>query len=628
MSGYFKDKEPKELKARLPLLYVAAALGMFAVLVRMWHLQVMEADYFRELSRNNRLRLVKTTAPRGLIYDRNGIRLVENRPGFDLMLVPEDVTDWDRTEGMLEKLAGIDPSVVREKVKDTRGRAPFSPVRLKEDMTWEETAKVESFKFEMPGVNLDVSPKRSYLYGTALAHLVGYLGEISEGELRTSPPSASYDPGDMVGRFGLERSLEEYLRGVDGGEKVEVDALGRRVRVETSTPPQPGNSVTLTIDLKTQIAAWSELRDTAGAAVAIEPSTGKVLAMVSTPSFDPNALSTGISRRDWKALVENPLDILTNRATQGQYPPASTFKPVAAAAALEEGVISPSTEIYSGPTFTFVGRDYRDWKEEGHGDINVHRAIVESSDTFFYQVGLELGVDNLAKYSKSFGLGSKTGIDLLSEKPGLVPSSQWKKNAYGVRWYRGETISVSVGQGYMLATPLQLAVAYAAMANGGTVYKPLLIEDISTHEGGLLRKYQPVEAGRVNVSQSTMRLLRNALRGVVHEEGGTARALAATDLRIAGKTGTAQVAKLMERVDDIEEIPYKFRDHAWFAGFAPYDDPKIAVVVLVEHGGFGAAAAAPIAGKIFEAYLASPPVPGTDRTTTAALTPETAGGGR
>jgi penicillin-binding protein 2 len=348
------------------------------------------------------------------------------------------------------------------------------------------------------------------------------------------------------------------------------------------------------------------MRDKVGAVVAMEPRTGRILAMVSSPSFDSNALSSRMTQAEWRAVIDNPFNVLNNRAIQGQYPPASTYKPIHAAAALEEGIIAPWTKIFSGPSFWFAGRAYRDWKEEGHGHINVHKAIVQSSDTFFYQVGLMLGVDRLAEYSRKFGFGSKTGVPLQGEKSGLVPSSEWKKKAYKTRWYEGETISVSVGQGYMLATPLQLLNAYAAIANGGTLWKPILVDEITTPEGKVLHDQEPEKNGELGVSAKTMEHVRKGLAGVTHEDGGTARFLRTAGFKIAGKTGTAQVARLVKRTRDIESIPYKLRDHAWFAGFAPYDDPQIAVVVIVEHGGFGASAAAPVAGEVFKAYLGAP----------------------
>ncbi|MBE7413934.1 MAG: penicillin-binding protein 2 [Deltaproteobacteria bacterium] len=609
MSGsYFKDKEPRELKGRVYAAVLLAGAAFFILAARLWYLQVFQHSHFHELSLNNATRIIKAAAPRGLIYDRLGVKVAENRPGFDLYIVPEDVKDWDATKRMLTGLVDIEVEDIDDKLEKSRKRPRFQAVKLKQDLTWEETARVESFRFEMPGVLLEVAPKRSYVFSEAVSHVLGYLGEISEKELKERESEGEkYSAGDLVGKYGLEKYFEKELRGVDGGKEVEVDAVGRKIRVVNWRPPYPGNDLKLTIDVKTQVAAWAAMREKVGAAVAMDPKTGKILAMVSSPSFDANALSSRMTPAEWKAVIDNPFNVLNNRAIQGQYPPASTYKPIHAAAALEEGVISPGTKIFSGPSFWFAGRAYRDWKEEGHGHINVHKAIVQSSDTFFYQVGLKLGVDRLAEYSRRFGFGSKTGVPLHGEKPGLVPSSEWKRKAYKTKWYEGETISVSVGQGYMLSTPLQLLNAYAAIANGGTLWKPILVDEITTPEGKVVYDPEPEKNGELGISEKTMEHVRNGLAGVTHEDGGTARFLSrTTDLKIAGKTGTAQVARLIKRTRDVESIPYKLRDHAWFAGFAPYDDPQIAVVVIVEHGGFGATAAAPVAKEIFKAYLGGP----------------------
>lgn len=606
MSGYFGDKVPDELKRRLFAAMIMAGAAFFILAVRFWLLQVKDYDRYAELAQNNSIRLLRSTAPRGVIYSSGGFKIADNRPGYELYLVPEDIKDWDKTAQMLKRLVNIEPADIDERIKKAKERPPFQAIKLKEELTWEETVKVETYKFEMPGVILEVSPKRLYIYGEAFAHLIGYLGEINDKELAESKPADRYNLGDYIGRYGLEKSLEGAIRGVGGGKEIEVDALGRKIKLVNWMAPRPGGDVRLTIDLDTQMAAWEALRGSVGAVVAIEPSSGRVLAMVSTPGFDPNHLSTGISTEDWAELIGNPLNIMNNRAIQGLYPPASTFKPLHAAAALEEGEITPETRIYAGPSFRFANRDYRDWKTDGHGIIGVHKAIVESSDTFFYQVGLKLGIDRLARYARGFGFGTRTNVGLANEKGGLVPTSEWKRKTYGARWYEGETISVSVGQGYMLVTPLQLAAAYAAIANGGTLYQPQLVEEITSPDGGPAQVFTPVATGTLPISFKNLAYVRDALFGVVHEDGGTAQFLAASGLKIAGKTGTAQVTKLIERTKDIKSIPYKFRDHAWFAGFAPYDDPKIAVAVIVEHGGFGSSAAAPIARAVIKAYLGAP----------------------
>ncbi len=600
---FFQDKEPVELRKRASLAIILASLLFFVVIVRFWHLQIMQGGYYSDLSRHNKTRTIKSQAPRGILYDRNGIKLAINRPGFDLYIIPEDVTDWPRTKAMLHELVGIDEETIARKLRRARGQPPFRAVKLKEDLSWEETVKIESFNFEMHGVMLDVTPKREYIYGPALSHLIGYLGELNIEELKKLK-SRGYDAGDYLGKYGIEKTFEDFLHGKDGFKDIEVDALGRKINVLGWTPPYPGNDITLTIDLKTQLAAWQALGENAGSVVALDPRTGEVLALVSKPAFDPERLSAGvITSKDWNALVRDPLHPLTNRTIQGQYPPASTFKPIVAASALTEGAITPKTLIDSGPVFVFAGRPYRDWKEEGHGKINYERAIIESSDTFFYQVGLMLGVDTIAKHAKSFGFGSPTGIRLGGEKSGLVPSSEWKKRVKKERWYRGETISVAVGQGFMLATPMQLASAYVAIANGGTLFRPEIVRKISTPEGKVLEENTPEIRGSVDIPPDILEKIRKALKGVVNDKKGTARGLRDRRLKIAGKTGTAQVAHMIERERDIEKVRYKLRDHAWFVGFAPYDDPQIVVAVLVEHGGFGARAAAPVAKEVIRAYL-------------------------
>ncbi|MFZ3071927.1 MAG: penicillin-binding protein 2 [Thermodesulfobacteriota bacterium] len=617
MATYFGDKEPAELKDRIiPCIWVIA-IAFAALFFRFWYLQVIRSNYFTELSLSNRIRIAKAHAPRGFVYDRNGILLAESRPGFDLAVVPEDVEDWDKTKLLLKKLTGIDEDEIKAKIKESKLRRPYHSIRLKEDVSWEEMARVKASEYELPGVVIEVSPKRNYVFGEATAHLIGYVGEINDKEYaelkkKVTPFSKGgsggiednpYALGDVIGKYGLESVFENELKGADGGKRIEVDAHGRAMRVIEATPPSSGQNISLTIDILAQMAAYEAMKDKSGAVVALDPRNGAVLAMVSAPGFDSNAVSAGIGAEEWEAIIKNPLKVLNNKAIQGAYPPASTFKLITAAAALEKNVITRETRIFSGPSFRFGNKEFRDWKEEGHGIIDVHTAIVESADTFFYQVGLKTGIEGLAEYSRRFGLGEKTGIELKNEKPGLVPTTAWKKKALGTQWYEGETVSVSVGQGYMLATPLQMANAFASMANGGKIYLPRIIEKIETSGGTVIKEFTPTEKSSTGISPQTISLLVNALRGVVTEDHGTARSLDVPNLKIAGKTGTAQVVKLKERIKNIKLIPYEFRDHAWFVGFAPYDDPKIAVAVIVEHGGFGSAAAAPVALKVIQAYL-------------------------
>ncbi len=602
---YISDKDPTEFRERL-FVAIGVVFFIFSVLVvRLWYLQVMKSHYFGELSLNNRIRVTKTPAPRGLILARDGTILAENRPGFDLAITPEDVEDMEKTLATLENLVGVDRAVLRKRIERARGRPPFKSVKLKKDLSWEEMVRVAIYRFELPGVSIEVGPKRNYPFGEMTAHLIGYVGEITpkEQEKLRRAGKTSYSLGDIIGKSGVEALYESILKGIDGGRQIEVDAHGRLIKVTKEIPPFPGNNLRLTIDVQAQLALWEALEGKAGAGVAMDPRNGRILAMVSTPSFDPNLLVSGITEEDWQSMINNPFRVFTNRAIQGQYPPASTFKVITAAAALEEGLIEPSTRMYAGPVFRFGGHEYRDWKPTGHGNIGIEEAIIRSADTFFYQVGLMVGIERLARYATMFGFGRKTGMGFGTEKPGLVPTPAWKKENHGTIWYDGETILTAIGQGFLLTTPLQLVNAYSAIANGGTLYLPQLVDTIESPGGEVIKRFEPVELGRLNISEGTLTLIREALRGVVAHEEGTAHHLNVDGLRIAGKTGTAQVVRFKKRVKDIEKIPYKHRDHAWFVGFAPYDEPRIVVVVIVEHGGFGSQSAAPIALKVIKTYL-------------------------
>jgi penicillin-binding protein 2 len=398
---------------------------------------------------------------------------------------------------------------------------------------------------------------------------------------------------------------------MDGGRQIEVDALGREVKPLRSVEPYPGNNLYLTLDLDLQKAAEEAYQDKNGALVAMDPKTGRVLAMVSRPAFDPSLFAGNISPEDWKALQENPFHPLQNKCTQGLYPPGSTFKIITAIAGLESGLLTPKTVFPCAGTYFYGNRDFRCWKEGGHGMIDLHHALVTSCDVYFYQAGLKVGVDRIAKYASEFGFGKKTGIPFPHEKSGIVPSTSWKMKVHGVPWYSGETLSFAVGQGYINVTPIQLARMISAVANGGTLFLPQVVEKVESTSGKMLRQYSPVEAGAAQVSQATLDFIRSALRGVVHEPGGTASGIALKEVEMAGKTGTAQVIKLAKdfKRGDMNRMPLKYRDHAWFVAYAPVADPQIAVAVLVEHGGFGASAAAPIAKKVIARYFGidSPP---------------------
>lgn len=604
MGVYFRQEEPGELKTRL---YIATGLAItifFVIITRLWFLQVFKGKEFKELSENNRVRLIRTIGPRGLLLDKTGKVIVENRPSFNLSIIPEDVKDWTKIKNILTRIVDLTLEDIETKIIQAKKRPSFQAIKLKDDLTWEEIARVETFKIDMPGIVIEIEPRRSYPFGDTASHLIGYLGEIDERQIKKLK-KADYALGDSIGKYGIEYKWEKYLRGINGGKQIEVDAVGREIQLLKKITPAQGYNVYLTIDMDTQLAANLAMKDKVGAVIAMDPQNGKILAAVSTPSFDPNIFAVGINKEEWKELISNPFRIMETKSIQGQYPPASTFKVITAAAALEEGIITPSTKIYSPGSIRFGNRDFRDWKEEGHGIINVHRAIVESSDTFFYQVGLKIGIDRLAYYAKGFGLGRKTNIELTDEKSGLMPSSKWKKDVYALPWYEGETISVSVGQGYVTATPLQMLNVYASIANNGKLYMPQLVEQVGTSSGEIVWKFKPQEIGRIPVSSSNIKILQAALSGVVNEDGGTGRVVRLPGIEVAGKTGTAQVIKLKENTPRKKphEIPYEQRDHAWFVGYAPANNPQIAVAVIVEHGGFGSTAAAPVAREVIRTYL-------------------------
>ena len=604
MTLFFQRDEPRELRKRVPYVILILTISFSILLLRFWYLQIFKGKEFQELSENNRIRLVRVNPFRGMIYDRNGQVLVENRPVFVLKVVPEDVKDWDGLIPVLLNLVEIDDKDIQSRLSEAKSRPRFEPIVLKKDLSWEEIAKVETFKMELPGVSLDVEPRRFYPDGKLASHIVGYLGQLNMSELRDIN-FAGYRQGELVGKYGVEELKEEFLRGSRGGQQVEVDALGRVKKILYERKPVSGKDVYLTIDKKLQRVAEDVLKGKTGTVIAMDPQTGKILALANSPSFDPNLFVRRMSLDEWNSLKSDPYRPLENKAIQGQYPPASTFKPIVAAAALEEKALNPYTEIYSGGSFRLGKRDFRDWKKDGHGYINVHDAIVESSDTFFYQVGLKLGVDKIAEYAKSFGFGKKSGISLNDEKDGLVPTAMWKKRIIGERWVDGETLTIAIGQGFFLATPLQVVNAFAAIANGGRLLVPQIVERIENENGVVYEPYVTREINRLSISEESLNVLQEALLGVVQEEEGTGRVVRIRGVKVAGKTGTAQVVKLKdddaEDIDD--EIPYKFRDHSWFVGFAPHEKPEIALVVLIEHGGYGAVSAAPIARRVLKAYF-------------------------
>ncbi len=581
-------------------------LAVFAVLLlRLIYLQVIRGEEYRLLSLNNRIRLQSIEPPRGLISDRNDYVLVENRPSFDVSVTLKDAGEVEETIKKVSKHLMVPSEELMLKLTASKGVSAYKPILLKQDIGRNALATIEAHKHDLPGIAVNVKLRRHYLNVQDAAHLIGYLSEISPDEL-----AAKLYPGrrrgDFIGKYGAEKAYENYLRGTRGGRQVEVNANGQVVRVLKTVNAKPGQNVYLTIDHALQKKAESLLRGVAGAAVAMDPGSGRILALASSPSFDQNFFASGMSHEQWDSLISNPFRPMENKAIQGEYPPGSTYKIITALAGLEEGVIDEDTEVFCPGYYRFGNRTFRCWKKGGHGRVKILKAITESCDVYFYKVGELLGVDRLAWYAKASGLGSPTGINLDKEAKGLIPTAAWKKRRTGVPWQKGETLSIAIGQGFNLATPLQMVGLTAAIANGGTRYRPMILEAIKSPDGRIIHQSQPEVIGKVPISERTLELVRTGLWAVVNSDHGTARGSRLADIEISGKTGTSQV--IGRKKDDTrseEDRPAHLRAHAWFVAYAPSDAPIIAVAVLVEHGEHGSSAAAPVARELIKTYLRS-----------------------
>ncbi len=508
---------PFVLRRRLGVAVGMALLSFLLLLARLWNLQILHGDEMRTLSENNRIRLRRVQATRGTVVDRYGRVLIDSRPSFDAALVPEDARNVEATIENLAQLLNQSAADMHALLTQTSSRPPFEEITVKRDLSWDDVVALETHQLDLPGVSMQITPRRSYPLGPKLAHLLGYVGEASQQDLATD---SRYRMGDLVGKTGLEKRWESHLRGVNGGQQVEVDAVGRKLRVLREVEEIPGSTVKLTIDLDLQDAASEALGDRDGSVVALDPNTGEILAFVDHPSFDPNVFARGVHSDEWRALLTDKHKPLNNRAIQGQYPPGSTFKFIVATAALEEGVINPFTRINCPGGLQFGNHYFRCWKKGGHGPVNLHEALVQSCDVFFYQVAQRLGIDSIAQYARKFGLGMPTGIDLEHEKAGTIPDSAWKRQRFKQPWYAGETLSAGIGQGYVTATPLQMANAIATAAVGKR-YRPHFVRQIETPEGEVVRTEQPEITGELNVRATTLRQIREALRDVVNTERGT-----------------------------------------------------------------------------------------------------------
>lgn len=604
MRTYLDSVDSEWFNQRLAGVFIAVLAAFAIMAVRLTYLQVFQGKELRRLSEINSIRLQDIDAPRGLIFDSQGHTLVDNRPAFNLYIILKDAKPLDRTLESLAVLLEESTDDLKTRIRGSKRRGAYTPILIKEDVGRDMLAAIEVHKYELPGVLVHVAPRRHYIYGEHAAHLLGYMGEISSEELQ-STPYEDCKGGDFIGKFGIEKAHEGALRGKRGGRQVEVNATGQVVRVLETVDAEPGQNITLTIDQKLQTRAEELLAGQAGATVAIDPNNGRILAMASSPAFDPNLFVIGMTRDQWNDLIGNPNRPLENKAIQAEYPPASTYKIVTTIAGLEEGVIDSRSTTFCPGFYKYGNRIYRCWKRAGHGEVDVVRALAESCDVFYYQVGEALGVDALAKYAKAMGLGSATGINLDRESKGLIPTSEWKLKRFGVPWQGGETLSVAIGQGFNLVTPLQMAVLAATVGNGGVHYKPYLIQSIRTADGKTVVETAPREVGRLSLKPETKSLVDKGLWEVVNDAKGTAHASHLKDVQFSGKTGTAQVVgrpKEGEGTDE-EGLP---KDHAWFVAFAPSVRPTIAVSVIIEHGEHGSSAAAPVARELIRTYLGLP----------------------
>lgn len=566
--------------------YVAVAVFVF-LLASFWQLQVQNQAEYSELAERNSIKSYPVLAPRGKILDRDGRVIVDNHSSFSLLLSRETLK-LEHLKPIAEGL-NLDYQELLSRIERYKSRPAYQPIIIKEELTPEDLAFVEAHRDPgtFPEMELLHAQRRLYPQEGLAAHVIGYVGEISEAELN-SAEFARYEPGDIIGKAGIERQYNEHLMGIDGRRQVLVDNRGRERKVLGMKEAVPGQNLQLTIDLDLQVVAELAMENRKGAVVALDPRNGEVLAMVSRPAFDPNKFATRISSRDWKEIVENPDNPLLNRAIQAQLAPGSTFKPIMALAGLETGFADDSTRVVCPGGATFYGRYFKCWRKGGHGTVDLHRAVVQSCDVFFYHLGNRMGIDTIAAYAEMVGFGKKTGIDLPQEKEGLVPSSRWKMRTFRQKWYAGETISVAIGQGALTVTPLQLAVAVGGIASGGLWYRPHLVKNQTPAE-------RPRKA---DLHVENINKVVYGMWGVVNE-GGTGAQARLVGFDVCGKTGTAQLAsnEFLKTTAKGREM----KDNAWFVGFAPKNAPEIVVVALFEEGEHGNLAA-PIVRDVIKAY--------------------------
>lgn len=599
------QREIYYFRLRLMLSLGFVLLLLFTLLARFVYLQVIKQSHYKTLAESNRISIVPIVPNRGLILDRNGIVLAHNYSGYTLEITPSKVGALDATIDQLAQLVDIQPKDRKRFKKLLTESRNFESLPIRNRLSDEEVARFAAQRYRFPGVEIKARLFREYPFREQTSHLIGYIGRINASDmdqLEENEEVANYRGSDYIGKTGLEQSYENELHGTTGFEQVEVDAGGRGVRVLSRTPPVSGNNLMLSLDAKLQEVAEQAFGNYRGALVAIDPNNGEVLAFVSRPGYDPNLFIDGIDEQSWSELNNSPDVPLNNRALRGQYPLGSTIKPFMALAGLYYKKRSPSYTISDPGYYTLPGSShhYRDWKKGGHGSVDMFKSIVVSCDTYYYGLAVELGIDNMFNFLSQFGFGKKTGIDLEGETQGLMPSQDWKQKRYKQKWYVGDTVSAGIGQGYDLVTPMQLAYATAILANNGVGYRPHLVRQVQNSSINA----PPVPEVNINLNPEHLALVKSAMVAVLQPGGTAAQAGAGAPYAFAGKTGTAQVVGMKQGEKyDASKLQERHRDHAWFIGFAPADNPKIALAVLAENGGHGGSTAAPIARKVLDYYL-------------------------
>jgi penicillin-binding protein 2 len=574
-------------QTRLAIASYFIVFLMSLLLLGFWKLQIVESDRYDQLAEQNRVRTIPVIAPRGIVHDRHGQVLVDNYPSFSVLLLRDDVEQVERLLPQIAEGMRLPIEELQEQLQDARGLPQFQPIVVKPEASPADIAFIESHRADIPVLEMLMVYRRRYPADGFMAHVSGYVGEVSAAQVEQS--QGRYRPGDIVGKTGLERQYNQQLMGTDGMRRVIVNSVGREVGRLEQTDAIPGKPIKLTIDYDLQAVAEKSLAGKKGAVVALNPQTGEVLAMASQPSYDPNDFAISVSRDEWLRLNSDPEKPLLNRAIQAQLAPGSVFKILMSTAMLESKALPENYSVFCPGHGDFYGRIFHDWKPEGHGTTNLHSAIVHSCDVFFYNVGKQLGIDKISYYATQLGLGKKTGIDLPGEESGLIPSEEWKQRVFHQRWYPGETISVSIGQGAVTVTPMQVAYTIGGIVLGGKFMQPHLLKDI-----------QQVPEIDFPIAESTVEAVTSGMYGVVNEPGGTAGASRLPGIEFGGKTGTAQTISLQGKQRAGQKA--EFKDNAWFVGFAPRRNAEIVVAVLVQSGEHGSSAAAPIARDIVKMY--------------------------